>query len=165
MSSSGQSKTGDPPSWIFSRNSTSTHRKHQPVTKCHREESKVTGEKQHIASFHVLFPEMSRFISLGWRNQVEYDGARNTYDRDERCVWKFSRETWTDHLEEVGVEGRSLFKTFFRTMIWGCGLDSCPVPAFWEHHNEPSGSTPSQNSWPAQPSQRFCAWFQTTVAK
>jgi hypothetical protein len=35
--------------------------------------------------------------------------------------------------------------------------------------NEPSDSTPSQNSWPAQPSlassQRFCAWYQASAAR
>jgi len=57
MSSIGQSKTGDPPSWILSRNSASTHRKHQPVMKCHRQEATGDWRKtaQCIASRFVIF--------------------------------------------------------------------------------------------------------------
>jgi len=60
-------------------------------------------------------------------------------------------------------------QNYFRNMILGCGQGFRSCACFWEHDNEPSGSTPWHNSSPAKPSlassQRFYAWFQASAEK
>ena len=86
----------------------------------------VTEKKQkwlqkNCTSRRVRFCDIYRirFISLGQRNQVEYDSASNSHGRDERFVWKFSQVSWRDHLEDAGVEGRSIFTTISDTWYEG----------------------------------------------
>ena len=110
--------------------------------------------KKHLnkAYRHFLFALFAeKWILLYFPRTALWTGVWNQAAVREMCL-KIEPRNMKRLFGNPRRRGKDGIQNFFRNMIWGCGLGSGLVPAFWELDNEPSGSTPSHNSWRAKPS-------------